>query len=57
MEPQVRFCTASDGVRIAYATTGEGPPIVSVPVWFSALKYEALEPRYASFHQQVAANR
>ncbi|MBI2912710.1 MAG: adenylate/guanylate cyclase domain-containing protein [Chloroflexi bacterium] len=57
MEPQVRFCTASDGVRIAYATTGEGPPIVSVPVWFSTLKYEALEPRYASFHQQLAANR
>jgi len=57
MEPQVRFCTASDGVRIAYATTGEGPPIVSLPVWFSTLKYEALEPRYASFHQQLAANR
>ncbi len=26
MEQQIRFCTASDGVRIAYATAGEGQP-------------------------------
>ena len=26
MEPEVRYCTASDGVRIAYTVTGEGPP-------------------------------
>jgi hypothetical protein len=24
----IRFCTAHDGVRIAYAVTGQGPPIV-----------------------------
>src|SRR6478736_6282197 len=26
MEPEVRYCTASDGVRIAYTVTGEGSP-------------------------------
>jgi class 3 adenylate cyclase len=26
MEPEVRYCTTSDGVRIAYTVTGEGPP-------------------------------
>jgi hypothetical protein len=25
---EVRFCTSSDGVRIAYATVGQGPPLV-----------------------------
>lgn len=31
MEEQViRFCAASDGVRIAYATVGKGPPLVYV---------------------------
>ena len=25
---RIRFCTGPDGVRIAYATTGTGPPIV-----------------------------
>ena len=29
MEPEVRYCTTTDGVRIAYTVTGEGPPIVS----------------------------
>src|SRR3990170_2534999 len=57
MEPQVRFCTTSDGVRIAYATMGKGHPYISVPVWFSSLKYAAYEPRVASIHQQMAANR
>jgi hypothetical protein len=26
---QIRFCTGDDGVRIAYATSGTGPPLVS----------------------------
>jgi class 3 adenylate cyclase len=28
MEPEVRYCMTSDGVRIAYTVTGEGPPLV-----------------------------
>jgi hypothetical protein len=28
MEQQIHFCTTDDGVRIAYATVGEGPPLV-----------------------------
>jgi len=38
MEQQIRFCTTSDGVRIAYATVGEGPPLVWVPGWVSHLE-------------------
>lgn len=37
MEKQVRFCTASDGVRIAYATYGSGYPLILVPGWVSHL--------------------
>jgi class 3 adenylate cyclase len=33
MEPQIRFCTSADGTRIAYATLGEGPPLVQVGPW------------------------
>ena len=33
MEPQIRFCTSADGTRIAYATMGEGPPLVQVGPW------------------------
>lgn len=28
-EQEIRFCTSSDGVGIAYATVGEGPPLVN----------------------------
>ncbi len=36
MEPQFRFCTSGDGTRIAYATYGSGPPLLSVRVfWIS----------------------
>lgn len=37
MERQVRFCKTSDGVRIAYATYGSGPPLVFVSGWISHL--------------------
>ncbi len=33
MEQQIRFCTSADGTRIAYATIGEGPPLVVVLPW------------------------
>jgi class 3 adenylate cyclase/pimeloyl-ACP methyl ester carboxylesterase len=31
VEPRIGYATASDGARIAYAVSGEGPPLVSVP--------------------------
>jgi class 3 adenylate cyclase len=30
MEPEVRYCTTADGVRIAYTVTGSGPPLLLV---------------------------
>jgi class 3 adenylate cyclase len=38
MEPQIRFCTSADGTRIAYATIGEGPPLVFLPGWMSTIE-------------------
>jgi hypothetical protein len=35
MEQHIRFCTSSDGTRIAYATTGQGPPLVRA-TWATA---------------------
>jgi pimeloyl-ACP methyl ester carboxylesterase len=40
MEQDIRFCTTSDGVRIAYATTGEGPPLVYACGWPQSLDLE-----------------
>lgn len=37
MRPPIRFVTTSDGVRIAYAVHGHGPPMVFVRGWVSHL--------------------
>jgi pimeloyl-ACP methyl ester carboxylesterase/DNA-binding CsgD family transcriptional regulator len=37
---QIRFCTTSDGVRIAHATTGRGPPLVKAPNWMTHLEFD-----------------
>jgi len=40
MEQQIKFCTTEDGVRIAYATVGDGPPLVKAANWLSHLEYD-----------------
>lgn len=40
----IRFCTARDGVRLAYAVGGEGPPLVRTATWLSHLEYEWQNP-------------
>ena len=44
MQQQVRFCSASDGVRLAYAVSGKGPPLVRAPHWFSHLEHDWTNP-------------
>lgn len=44
MGTQVRFCTSSDGVRLAYAISGKGPPLVRAPHWFTHLEHDWTNP-------------
>lgn len=41
---KVRFCTSSDGVRIAYAVHGQGPPLVLDACWLSDLEFDWRSP-------------
>lgn len=41
---QIRFCTTSDGVRIAYAVTGKGPPIVRAAHWLTHIEFDWTGP-------------
>ena len=43
-EQRIRFCTAADGVRIAYATSGTGPPLVKPANWMTHLEYDWESP-------------
>ena len=44
MEQEIRFCTASDNTRLAYAKVGQGPPLVKVGNWMSHLEYDWNSP-------------
>jgi pimeloyl-ACP methyl ester carboxylesterase len=41
---EVRFCTAPDGVSLAYAVHGTGPPLVRVATWLTHLDYDWASP-------------
>jgi len=40
----IRFCTTADGVRVAYATVGAGPPLVKAANWLSHLEFDWRSP-------------
>ncbi len=41
---QIRFCVSHDGVRIAYATSGAGAPLVKAANWLSHLEFDGASP-------------
>ena len=40
----LRFCQTSDGVRLAYATSGNGPELVKAANWLTHLDYDWASP-------------
>jgi pimeloyl-ACP methyl ester carboxylesterase/DNA-binding CsgD family transcriptional regulator len=38
MKQKIQFCTAPDGVKLAYAATGDGPPLVMAATWLSHIE-------------------
>jgi pimeloyl-ACP methyl ester carboxylesterase/DNA-binding CsgD family transcriptional regulator len=40
MKQQIRFCKSFDGVRIAYAVCGEGPPLLMSASWLTHLEHQ-----------------
>lgn len=45
----VRFCRSADGVRIAYARHGSGPPLVIASCWLSHLSHDWRSPVWRHF--------
>ena len=45
----IRFCRAPDGVRIAYAVHGSGPPMLVSTCWLSQLQYDWASPVWQHF--------
>lgn len=52
---QIKFCTADDGVRLAYATMGSGRPLVKVANWLSHLDYDWRSPVWRHWLTQLSS--
>jgi pimeloyl-ACP methyl ester carboxylesterase/DNA-binding SARP family transcriptional activator len=44
LKQDIRFCTASDGTKLAYSVTGEGPPLVKAANWLNHLEADLVSP-------------
>jgi DNA-binding winged helix-turn-helix (wHTH) protein len=55
LQQQVQFCTAPDGVRIAYASAGQGLPLVKAANWLNHLEYDWQSPVWSHLLHALAA--
>jgi pimeloyl-ACP methyl ester carboxylesterase/DNA-binding winged helix-turn-helix (wHTH) protein len=55
LRQEIQFCTASDGVRIAYAAVGTGPPLVKAANWLNHLEFDWQSPIWSHVLRAIAA--
>jgi pimeloyl-ACP methyl ester carboxylesterase/DNA-binding winged helix-turn-helix (wHTH) protein len=53
----IRFCRAGDGIRIAYASVGSGPPLLKAANWMTHLDLEWTTPVWAHWLGGLARSR
>jgi pimeloyl-ACP methyl ester carboxylesterase/DNA-binding winged helix-turn-helix (wHTH) protein len=54
LSQSIRFCTAADGVRVAYATSGTGPPLVKPANWITHLEYDWESPVWRHWLRELS---
>ncbi|MGZ8408300.1 MAG: alpha/beta fold hydrolase [Hyphomicrobium sp.] len=52
----VHYCRATDGVRLAYACTGEGSPLVKAANWLGHLELDWASPFWGRMYHELSAN-
>jgi pimeloyl-ACP methyl ester carboxylesterase/DNA-binding winged helix-turn-helix (wHTH) protein len=51
---EIRYCTTADGARLAYATTGSGPPLVKASNWLTHLDFEWGSPIWRHWYAELS---
>ena len=54
MKHETRFCTSPDGVGLAYAIDGEGPPLVKAGNWMTHLDYDRQSPVWRHWVRELS---
>ncbi len=53
LDQEIRFCRTADGVRLAFAIHGSGPPLVVVSCWLGHLQHDWQSPVWRHFLDQL----
>jgi class 3 adenylate cyclase/pimeloyl-ACP methyl ester carboxylesterase len=53
-EQEIQFCTAPDGVQIAYSRIGRGPPLVKTGNWMTHLEFDFESPIWRHLYRELA---
>jgi RNA polymerase sigma factor (sigma-70 family) len=54
LKHETRFCSSPDGVGLAYAIEGEGPPLVKAGNWMTHLEYDRQSPVWRHWIRELS---
>ncbi len=54
MKQQIHFCRSRNGVRIAYAVTGNGSPLVKTANWLNHLEFDRESPVWRHWMEELS---
>jgi class 3 adenylate cyclase/alpha-beta hydrolase superfamily lysophospholipase len=57
LKQEIRFCSAPDGVQLAWSMLGQGPPLVKTGNWMTHLEYELESPIWRHLYRELAKMR
>jgi class 3 adenylate cyclase/pimeloyl-ACP methyl ester carboxylesterase len=53
LKQEIRFCSAPDGVQLAYSLVGQGPPLVKTGNWMTHLEYDLESPIWRHLYLEL----
>lgn len=53
-EQSIHFCQTHDGVQLAYAKTGQGPPIIKTGNWMTHLEFDLESPIWRHLYRELS---
>jgi class 3 adenylate cyclase/pimeloyl-ACP methyl ester carboxylesterase len=54
LKQDIRFCTSSDGVQLAYSMIGKGPALMKTGNWMTHLEYDLESPIWRHLYRELA---
>jgi pimeloyl-ACP methyl ester carboxylesterase len=56
-EQEIQFCMTPDGVQLAYARIGSGPPLVKTGNWMTHLEFDFESPIWRGLYRELSRDR